>query len=43
MGASATKRRTDTLCLHCGHAWLRQVERPAKCPRCQSKHWDQPK
>ena len=43
MDAPTTERRTDTICLRCDHEWLRQVERPAKCPSCQSKRWDEAK
>jgi len=31
-------------CLRCGHEWpSRLPEPPAKCPRCKSELWDQPK
>jgi len=29
-------------CRACGHSWLpRKLDRPIKCPRCQSFTWDQ--
>lgn len=29
-------------CLHCGNKWPRRITiRPVKCPRCQSRKWDE--
>lgn len=31
------------MCMRCGHAWLRRVERqPKRCPRCKSPYWSKP-
>lgn len=28
-------------CQRCGHEWLPRTDRPAACPRCNSRVWDQ--
>lgn len=30
-------------CLRCGHRWIPRVPGPARCPKCQSRDWNQPK
>jgi|HubBroStandDraft_1064217.scaffolds.fasta_scaffold13052_5 DNA-directed RNA polymerase subunit RPC12/RpoP len=31
-------------CQQCGHAWIpRQQDPPARCPKCQSRRWWEPK
>ena len=30
-------------CKQCGYQWIpRSLNRPARCPKCQSKAWDKP-
>lgn len=32
---------TQLNCLRCSYVWLpRTVERPIKCPKCQSPYWN---
>jgi len=34
------------VCKHpeCGYRWIpRTLGRPARCPKCQSRRWDQPR
>jgi len=38
------KRQLLWECKRCGHIWLgRSIGKPAVCPRCHSKDWDNPK
>lgn len=31
-------------CLRCGHTWIsRIIQRPVRCPVCQSSKWDKPR
>ncbi len=30
-------------CKRCGYKWIpRSLNRPARCPKCQSRAWDKP-
>jgi len=30
------------VCKQCGNSWWRRIEKPVKCPACQSRNWDKP-
>ena len=30
-------------CLRCGHEWVKRVNKPKVCPKCQSAYWDVPR
>jgi len=35
-----TRRSSFSKCEQCGYRWLpRQLSLPARCPKCQSRHW----
>jgi predicted Zn-ribbon and HTH transcriptional regulator len=35
------KPTTIKVCLQCGYSWPSRLERPKKCPECQSRKWDE--